>query len=280
MPSRTASVRLRPSPPAPAPRPRAGSGRCARAPPVARRRRISSRAASPACPKGAWPRSWPIAIASTRSSLSASARAVVRDDGRDLERVGQPGAVVVARRGDEDLGLVLQPPERGGVEDPVAVALEGGAEAASGGSGRSRTASRRARGARPERRLSRASGRPGSRPRARAGSGTPTGPRRARGPSPSSRTVPIVTVRRRASGGMAGATTRLPRRRLPSVRAVGAGHAVAPAPSRRRRSRRARASRRACARRRRGTCSRAARRPRGAPGPPARCRGRRPTGPG
>ena len=45
---------------------------------------------------------------------------------RHLEGVGEPGAVVVARRRDEDLGLVLQPAEGGGVEDAVAVALEGG----------------------------------------------------------------------------------------------------------------------------------------------------------
>ena len=45
-------------------------------------------------------------------------------DLRDLERVRQPGAVVVALRREEDLRLVLEAPERLGVEDPVAVALE------------------------------------------------------------------------------------------------------------------------------------------------------------
>ena len=45
-------------------------------------------------------------------------------DLRDLERVGQAGAVVVAFRGEEDLGLVREAPERFGVEDLVAVALE------------------------------------------------------------------------------------------------------------------------------------------------------------
>ena len=45
-------------------------------------------------------------------------------DPADLERVGQPGAVVVALGGDEDLRLVLQPPERLGVDDAIAVALE------------------------------------------------------------------------------------------------------------------------------------------------------------
>ena len=36
-------------------------------------------ASSPACPNGGWPRSWPSAIASVRSSLSRSARATVRE---------------------------------------------------------------------------------------------------------------------------------------------------------------------------------------------------------
>ena len=46
------------------------------------------------------------------------------DPGR-LEGVGHPGAVVVAGGVDEDLRLALQAPERLGVDDPVAVALEG-----------------------------------------------------------------------------------------------------------------------------------------------------------
>src|SRR4029079_5046539 len=45
------------------------------------------------------------------------------DPGR-LERVRQAGAEVVALGVDEDLRLVAQPPERLGVDDPVAVALE------------------------------------------------------------------------------------------------------------------------------------------------------------
>src|SRR5918995_7222045 len=45
-------------------------------------------------------------------------------DAAGLERVRKPGAVVVALRRDEDLGLVLQAPERLRVHDPVAVALE------------------------------------------------------------------------------------------------------------------------------------------------------------
>ena len=36
------------------------------------------RARSPAWPKGVWPRSWPRAMASVRSSLSWRARAMVR----------------------------------------------------------------------------------------------------------------------------------------------------------------------------------------------------------
>ena len=42
-----------------------------------------------------------------------------------LERVGQPGPLVVVGE-DEDLGLAGQPPERRGVQDPVAVPLEAG----------------------------------------------------------------------------------------------------------------------------------------------------------
>ena len=45
-------------------------------------------------------------------------------DPAGLERVRQPRAVVVAGGVDEDLRLVHQPPERLGVHDPVAVALE------------------------------------------------------------------------------------------------------------------------------------------------------------
>ena len=45
-------------------------------------------------------------------------------DLRHLDRMGQPGAVVVALVGDEDLRLVLQPAEGGRMDDAVAVALE------------------------------------------------------------------------------------------------------------------------------------------------------------
>ena len=45
----------------------------------------------------------------------------------DLQRMGQPGAVVIALRGHEHLRLVLEPPERLRVQDPVAVPLKRGA---------------------------------------------------------------------------------------------------------------------------------------------------------
>ena len=64
-----------------------------------------------------------------------------RDDARDrgrLERVGHPRAVVVALGVDEDLRLALQPPERLGVHDAVAVALERRAHGARRSSARSR----------------------------------------------------------------------------------------------------------------------------------------------
>ena len=50
----------------------------------------------------------------------------------DLQRMGQPGAEVIALVIDEHLGLILEPPERGAVHDPVAIALEGAAQAAGG----------------------------------------------------------------------------------------------------------------------------------------------------
>ena len=57
--------------------------------------------------------------------LVAAQRAGQRaGDLRDLDRVGEPGAVVVALMRDEDLRLVLQAAEGGGVDDAVAVALE------------------------------------------------------------------------------------------------------------------------------------------------------------
>ena len=44
----------------------------------------------------------------------------------NLQGMGEAGAVVVAGGPDEDLGLVHQPAEALGVDDPVAVALERG----------------------------------------------------------------------------------------------------------------------------------------------------------
>ena len=45
-------------------------------------------------------------------------------DLRDFETVRQPRAVMIALVIDEDLGLVLQPAERGRMDDAVAVALK------------------------------------------------------------------------------------------------------------------------------------------------------------
>ena len=45
----------------------------------------------------------------------------------NFQRVGEAGAEVVAFVVDEDLRLVFESPKSGGVEDPVAVALERGA---------------------------------------------------------------------------------------------------------------------------------------------------------
>ncbi len=45
-------------------------------------------------------------------------------DLRDLERVRQPGAVVIAGRREEHLRLVLEPAEGLAVNDPIAIALE------------------------------------------------------------------------------------------------------------------------------------------------------------
>ena len=47
-------------------------------------------------------------------------------DLRDLERVGEPGALVVLGK-DETWRLACKPPEGGGVQDAVTVALEAGA---------------------------------------------------------------------------------------------------------------------------------------------------------
>jgi hypothetical protein len=52
-----------------------------------------------------------------------------RDPAR-LERVRKPRLVVVTLRCDEHLGLVLEPPERLRVHDPIAIALEGSSDRA------------------------------------------------------------------------------------------------------------------------------------------------------
>ncbi len=46
-------------------------------------------------------------------------------DLRDFERVRQPRAIVIAGRREEHLRLVLEPTERLGVDDAIAIALEG-----------------------------------------------------------------------------------------------------------------------------------------------------------
>ena len=51
----------------------------------------------------------------------------------DFEGVGEAGTVEVIFAGPEDLGFVLESAEGGGVEDAVAVDLEGGAVVVFGG---------------------------------------------------------------------------------------------------------------------------------------------------
>ena len=51
-------------------------------------------------------------------------------DLRDLQHMGQSGAVMIAGRGEKDLGLVLEPAKGLGVDDTVAVTLEHGPQAA------------------------------------------------------------------------------------------------------------------------------------------------------
>jgi len=46
----------------------------------------------------------------------------------DFQGVGQPGAIVIAGGGEEDLGLVLEAAEGLGVDDPIPVPLKGGTE--------------------------------------------------------------------------------------------------------------------------------------------------------
>ena len=64
----------------------------------------------------------------------------------DFERMGQPGAEMLALVMEEHLGLVLQAPEGGRMDDPVAVALEFRARRAGAG------VDRAGRGSAPDRR--------------------------------------------------------------------------------------------------------------------------------
>ena len=80
--------------------------------------------------RAVWPRSWASASASARSSSSPSARAMRARDLRHLQRMGEPGAVMIALVVDENLRLVLEAAEGGGMDDAVAVALEGRARRA------------------------------------------------------------------------------------------------------------------------------------------------------
>ena len=120
IPSRTGSVRLRRSSTS------TTRSECSlwRKPRPKRSRAQRSSTSSPMWPNGGWPRSWPSPIASTRSSLSPQRPADRARDLRRLQRVGEPRAVVVALGRHEHLRLVLEPPERLAVHDPVAIALE------------------------------------------------------------------------------------------------------------------------------------------------------------
>ena len=119
MPSRTSQVRLRSS--STSKMRTLWAAWCQ--PPVVGK--YGERASSPVCPKGEWPTSWPSAMASASVSLSDSAAASDARDLGHLEGVRQARDVVVALGVDEHLRLVLEPAEGLGVEDPVAVALEG-----------------------------------------------------------------------------------------------------------------------------------------------------------
>ena len=91
---------------------------------VRSRERGVERRLSPACPNGVWP--GVVAEPDRLDEILVQPQGA-RDDPGDagrLERVRHPRAVVVAGRVDEDLRLALQPPERLGMDDPVAVALE------------------------------------------------------------------------------------------------------------------------------------------------------------
>ena len=103
-------------------------------------------------------------------------------DAGHLQGVRQPGAVVVALGRDEDLGLVLEPPERLAVDDAVAVALVGGAERA--GLLGALAAARGRRALRPwgESRLVEVGGQTRPSPPTRASQQSPTSPAHAPAP--------------------------------------------------------------------------------------------------
>ena len=126
MPSRTGAVRLSRSSSS------TTRSECSlwRKPRPKRSRAQRSSTSSPMWPNGGWPRSCPSPIASVRSSLRPQRPRHRARDLRRLQRVGEPRAVVVALRRHEHLRLVLEPPERLAVHDPVAVALEGVAQRA------------------------------------------------------------------------------------------------------------------------------------------------------
>ena len=84
----------------------------------------ASSASSPVWPNGVWPRSWPSATASARSSSSRKRLGERAGDLRDLDRMGQPGAEMVALVVDENLRLVGEAAKSGRMDDAVAVALE------------------------------------------------------------------------------------------------------------------------------------------------------------
>ena len=70
------------------------------------------------------PRSWPERDGFGEVLVEPQGAGARPGDLRDVERVGEAHPVVVALGGHEHLGLVLEPPERLGVDDAVAVALE------------------------------------------------------------------------------------------------------------------------------------------------------------
>ena len=107
----------------PAARPPAASARCGES------RRPCSRSASSSTSSPMWPNGRVAEVVAEPDRLGQvlvqpqRPRHRARDEA-GLERVGEPGPVVVALGRDEHLRLVLEAPERLRVDDPVAVALE------------------------------------------------------------------------------------------------------------------------------------------------------------